>query len=232
MNQITHQKAQALLQAAADRSLPMADRSALDTHLAQCVKCRVYAGQLAEVENGLRRVMAQQWNRRARPLSLETIKGRAQRAAFQRQASATFGRYAVVPLLALTFFMVMSIKTTGAQSTMSVPNGFASSTMDFGFQVPRPPASSTATNAATAPTCSRLSYLVQKGDTLRSIAYRFGVSPETIIAYNGLSSDQIEANLVLTIPLCGGAIADTSATPTLTGTVVPASGGNNPSPRG
>jgi Tol biopolymer transport system component/LysM repeat protein len=59
---------------------------------------------------------------------------------------------------------------------------------------------STATALSTQPPANGISYVVQAGDTLTSIAYKFGVSLDSLLALNGLSIDStIYVGQILTI---------------------------------
>nr|WP_290668624.1 LysM peptidoglycan-binding domain-containing protein [Ardenticatena sp.] len=76
------------------------------------------------------------------------------------------------------------------------------------------------------PTPTPVVYTVQQGDTLADIAARFGVTVEALRAANNLSSDTLQVNQALTIPLTPtptpeqSPVAET-ATPEATPTPVP-----------
>ena len=94
--------------------------------------------------------------------------------------------------------------------------GVACGTTDPAAQERLPPirttvASTTTTTTTVAP--GDVVYVVQSGDTLFSIAARFGVTVETIVARNGLASpDDIEADQRLEIPDAKVVIDDSVAT--------------------
>ena len=67
MSEITHQKAHALLQAAADGPLGVNEKSALDAHLTTCKECNDYARSLTTLEADLRKVFHAQWDRQRPP---------------------------------------------------------------------------------------------------------------------------------------------------------------------
>jgi len=50
--------------------------------------------------------------------------------------------------------------------------------------------------------CTKIPYTVGENDTLSLIAANYNVSVETLKTYNGLTSDIVRVNQVLTIPLC------------------------------
>ena len=88
-----------------------------------------------------------------------------------------------------------------------------------------PPPPPTATYTPTAsPTPPYVIYVVQTGDTLSSIAVRFGVTSQAIMDANGMSSTIINAGMELTIPSGGSSVApppgptstQTGAAPTAT----------------
>jgi len=76
-------------------------------------------------------------------------------------------------------------------------------------------AASTATAVAPAggPTGGETQYTVKAGDTLYSLARRFGTTVEAIVSLNKLASaDQISAGMTLRIPAGGGTGAETGGT--------------------
>jgi LysM repeat protein len=90
-------------------------------------------------------------------------------------------------------------------------------------------ASTTAPLASTAAPASSARYTIAKGDTVSSIASRFGVSVSTILSANGLSATSvIYAGRTLAIP-SGSAPAPAAAAPTVTNavTAAPTSSGSS-----
>lgn len=68
---------------------------------------------------------------------------------------------------------------------------------------PSPQPTATLSEAeATEAACTRITYTVTANDTLSSIARNYNVSIESLKAWNGLSSDVVWQDQVLTIPLC------------------------------
>ena len=81
-----------------------------------------------------------------------------------------------------------------------------------------PPPPPTATYTPTAsPTPPYVIYVVQAGDTLSSIAVRFGVTSQAIMDANGMSSTIINVGTELTIPSGGGSVSPPSPTATESG---------------
>ncbi|MGC1375310.1 MAG: LysM peptidoglycan-binding domain-containing protein [Anaerolineales bacterium] len=231
MKNIPHKKIRALLQAAADQALPPEERMVLDTHLAECGECSAYAQNLVQLQDGLRRVMQQQWNVRSKPLPIEAIKNRANRIAAQNQVAGAVRKFAFVPMLAIVFFMALSFKVINPQQAAPGMGIASSNTPDISLLVPRPPVGLTATKLLTQD-CGRATYVVQENDTLDEVAAKYGVSTDTIIAYNGLASDKIDPQSILTIPFCERTSVEATTTPTVPNTIAPAIGPVDPSPRG
>lgn len=231
MTELAHQKFQTLLQVATDQALRPEEQMILDHHLSECLECQKYAQNLNLLEDGLRRVMQQQWNVRSKPLTVDAIKNRSQRTLAPSHFAAAFSKFAFVPMLALTIFMVLTIKMTNPQKSSTELGVALSGTPSMAQIIPRPPASNTIAKLRTQ-TCRQVSYAAQKGETLGSIAIKFGVSKESIAAYNGLSSDTLDASLTLVIPICERTpLETTTTTPTAPNTLtIPLE--NNPSPRG
>lgn len=228
MTQATHQQFQTLLQVAADQALRPEEQTMLDQHLATCDECRKYAQSLSLLQDGLRRVMQQQWNVRGKPMTAQQIKARSARNVAQHHAVNAFGKFAFIPILALTIFMVLTIKTTNPQKA-SPGFGMASGTPSMALMIPKPPASLTAAQVRTQ-TCKQTSYTAQENETLGSIAIKFGVSKEAIASYNGLGSDKLNTPLTLVIPICEHTPLETTTTPTVPNTMtIPV---DSPSPIG
>lgn len=231
MNKITHQKIQALLQTAADQTLPPNEQMALDGHLVSCAECRAYAQDLTMLESDLQRVMRRHWNVRSQPLPLETIRRRSNRLATQNQFVSMIGRFAFVPMLAFVVFMVMSTKAVDPQQASPGMNLALSNTPNISLLAPRPPVDFTATKSRTQ-TCARMTYVVQEHDTLYGVAVKYGISKELIAEYNGLTNDSLEPGRILAIPLCEHLFPETTTTPTAPNTLAPANGQAAPSPLG
>ena len=217
MTQATHQQFQTLLQVAADQTLRPEEQIVLDHHLATCDECRKYAQSLSLLQDGLRRVMQQQWNVRSKPMTAQQIKARSSRSVAQHHVVNAFGKFAFIPILALTIFMVMTVKITNPQKASSAFS-MASGTPSMALIIPKPPASITAAQARTQ-TCKQTSYTAQENETLGSIAIKFGVSKEAIASYNGISGDKLNTPLTLLIPICEHTPLETTTTPTVPNTM-------------
>ena len=230
MTLIAHQQVRALLQAAANKPLPSQEQMIVEAHLAQCNQCRAYAQSLNELEDGLRRVMRQQWNVHNTPLPIRAIKDRSKRVALQNKITETIGRFVVFPLL--TFAFVMAVRTIVPQQITLNTGAMTARTPQLSWRTPTPSYRNTATEL-TVRDCDRaIIYTVQENDTLDSIAARYGILGESILAYNGLASNKLEANTELAIPLCELTPTGTSTVPSLTITTLPLNENIDPSPQG
>lgn len=230
MKHNSHKKFHTLLQFAADQPLRREQQTLLDRHLAECSECRQYAHSLDAVENDLRRVMQQQWNVRPQPLSVAAIQTHSNPMVLPlpRRSVAAFGKFAFIPMLALTIFMVLTVRMTNPQKTspnLGIP---VSGTPSMAMLIPKPPASASAAASSTnAQACKQVTYAAQANETVYGIAIKYGVSKESIAAANGLNADKLDAPQTLVIPLCPNTPIET---PTVPNTLTLPS--NNPSPRG
>ncbi len=231
MKNTSHQKIRGLLQTAADQALLREEQMVLDSHLAECSDCRTYAQGLDQLQGDLRRVMQQQWTMRSRPLAVETIKNRSGRIAARNHVVGAVRKFAFVPMLAFVFFMLMSVKVINPQRSASSMGLVLSNTPSIALLVPKPAAGLTATKLLSQ-ACEKTTYIVQEYDTLNGIAIKYGISKESIMAYNALSSDKIEPRQVLVIPFCERISMESTTTPTVPNTSAPSNNAIDPSPRG
>jgi LysM repeat protein len=103
-----------------------------------------------------------------------------------------------------------------ATFTATATNTATSTPTDTPVATDTPPPTPTGTSTPTAsPTPPYTTYVVQAGDTLSSIASRFGVSTQAIMDANGLTSTIINVGTTLTIPSGSGPVAP-PANPTST----------------
>src|SRR5258706_699697 len=229
MANITHQKARALLQAAANKTLLPEEQGAIHIHLAECNECRAYAQNLNELQDGLRRVMRQQWNIENTRLPIRAIKERSKRIALQNKISGTIGRFAVVPMLAFVF--VMAVRMIAPQQIALNPGAMTSLTPQLSGRTPTPTYRNTSIELSVRD-CEKAVYTVQENDTLDGIAAMYAVPREAIMTYNRLATDKLDTNTELIIPLCDLTPTGTSTIPAVTNTIVPQNGAVNPSPTG
>lgn len=228
MKHNSHKKFHTLLQFAADQPLRRDEQTLLDRHLAECSECRQYAHNLDLVEDGLRRVMQQQWNVRPQSLSVAAIQNRSGQMVLPRRSVAAFGKFAFIPMLALTIFMVLTVRMTNPQKASQNLGIPVSGTPSMAMIIPKPPASaSVAASRTNTQACKQVTYTAQANETIDGIAIKYGVSKEAIATANNLSTDKLDAPQTLIIPLCQNTPVET---PTVPNTLTLPS--DNPSPRG
>lgn len=90
-------------------------------------------------------------------------------------------------------------------------------------RTPRPPASATSVGHAvdtSVPTASHVTYTVQSGDTLSSIATEFGTTAEAIMELNGLTSTTIYSGTDLLIPAADASSVTYPTASTQAGTTI------------
>jgi hypothetical protein len=228
MSEITHQKAQALLQAAADGSLGPDEKSALDTHLAGCEKCSAYARELADLEVNLRRVVHAYWNDQQPNLNLNAIiNPPTTKLVWNNLLNHThaMGKVTIMVTLLLGYFLIanlfgfqLSISNNETPTIAPTPN----ESLLFFTSSPTPSAQLTLAGL-TPRNCEAVTYVVQANDTLESIAVGHGTTKEAILEYNNLTSSTVFTGMELIIPSCKSTpshTATTTITP-LNGTIFP-----------
>jgi LysM repeat protein len=222
MTEITHQKARTLLEIAAGQTLLASDQAALDAHLAACPECRAYAGRLAGLEDGLRRILHGKWDGFHPALDLQAIRNPSPaKLVWYNLFSRTnaLAKVAIVATLLLGYFVIVSlvgihvpIENTETPTALPTPNSLTltsdiSPTLSAAFADTHP--------ASVA--CKTVVYTVRENDTLASIAVRFGITKETIIEYNkdagNLAVNSVYRGMQLSIPLCDTTPSRTASLP-------------------
>jgi LysM repeat protein len=233
MAEITHHKAQVFLQAAADRSLELADRSALDAHLQACKECRIYADRLEGLEASLRKAFHTRWDRYRPNLNLQAIKNPSPakliwNALFNQ--TQTLGKVSIMAALLVAYVVIVNIAGVRTPITdnetptvLPTPNGFISNSATS--PTPQIPTSLT---GVTVQACKTIFYVVQANDTLESIAIRHGVTKEAILEYNpgdnNLAANTLFTGMELVIPQCESTPSRTASVPGNTLTITPLNG--------
>ncbi len=190
--QVTHEEVRKLIQLNADHALHPQEKNILVAHLEGCPECRAYAEEIKEVENILVPLMKKQWNLQPAPLSSSVINIKGNSKIQTSLILAT--RTAAIGIVFLAFIFsawqfTRSGKQLPSQLTINIP------------MVPTPSAQSTTTRISSQ-TCAGILYVVQENDTLESIAQRFAVSKEEIMASNNIRTERIHVFMKLMIPVC------------------------------
>ena len=214
--QITHEQARSFIQFSLDGILQSAEKAALSAHLQDCMDCRAYGSELKDVETILLRAMKKQWGVRPIPLSVHALLQKKNSRINANRLLATRKAMVGVAMVALFFSawqFVVSGPVNPNQLTLTVP------------PIPTPSvltAQSTNTKVRFE-NCEMMPYSVQANDTLSSIADRFSITEEEIIAINQLQTEAVSTSMKLVIPLCNStptgivnpATFTTTYTPTL-----------------
>lgn len=233
MVEITHHKARALIQAAADQTLGPAERSTLDAHLTKCKQCRAYADHLTGLEANLRKALHTRWDTYRPNLNLQAIKhpspAKLVWSSFFSQTHA-LGKVTVMAALLLGYFVIVNligirtpISSDETPTALPTPNGFTSTSATS----PTPSIQSALTDW-TSQACKTVTYVVQENDTLASIATQHEITKETILEYNkdadSLVSNTVFTGMELVIPLCEKAPSRTASLPGSVLTITPING--------
>ena len=189
---ITHEEAHKLIQYDADHALSFGQKKVLNAHLKSCRECQEYANGLRRLESALIPLMQRTWKQPHLPLSMDAVISKGTSGITDGMVLAT--RIAAVGMIAIAF--LFSVWTfTG---TTDEPRG----TMSLSAPpVPTPSAQTTSTNVMNL-NCAQIHYIVQRNDTLESIADRFSVSKEEMLAANRIQIESLNTGMELVIPEC------------------------------
>jgi murein DD-endopeptidase MepM/ murein hydrolase activator NlpD len=106
MAPISHLRAHALIQTAADRTLSPRDQVALDRHLAECNECRLYSEKLNQLQEDVRHTLRNRWNRNVPTISIDLIKQRSRRMVMRRKVMNTIIALGVMVGLVAAFLLI------------------------------------------------------------------------------------------------------------------------------
>lgn len=203
--QITHEEAHRLIQFKSDSRLDSKKESDLSEHLTSCLACRGYLAEIREAERILQRALRKQWDVRALPLQMGSILDEVN----SNMGTSAFvtTRTALVSLIFMFFAFIAWQSTTNSTSSQILPGSVP--------LIPTPSNQYTATNTLQTE-CGEIRYIVQKGDTLESLAKRFSTTKEELISANHLTSDALFPSQELVIPYCGSTPTSTTHPPTFT----------------
>lgn len=210
--QISHEEAHRLIQFHIDGELKTPQSNLLTSHLRECAKCQQYAATIEKMESVLRPLLHRNWDRDPLPLSISMLLEKDKYRASDRIVVAT--RIAALAVVFLAFFAsAWNFASTSRQTPTPllqnvpvIPTPFTS-TMTVGTEIG-------------FENCTMLSYLIQKNDTLASIASQFAVPAQQIRQMNAMQNDSVNAGQVLSIPICSSTPANPTASHTTTFTPV------------
>ena len=207
MNQITHQQAQAYLHSAADESLRPDEKANLDTHHVTCNLCQAYAQQLGRLESALRTSLHRRWGNAPVRLQMDRILGRNITSPIRRVLNIASAPILVTLLILLAAALTRGQISGGSDTATPLATVMATN-------VPTPSVSQTRTNTVAVPSsstihaatttneCEQVHYVVQPGDTLASIAEKFGVSMQEIREANSHRDIDVPTTFEIIIPVC------------------------------
>ena len=180
-----------------DQGLKPPEENMLQTHLNDCRECRSFAEEIKELERILLPTMKRHWNLEPAPLSMAFI---IENKTSRWLTSILLTTRTVLISIVFVAFVLSAWQFTRSNNRTSNPMPASD------LPIPTPSEQSTSTKIS-LPDCEERLYQVQGNDTLESIALRFSVPKERIIAINHLSVGTLRHNMNLLIPIC-------AATPT------------------
>jgi LysM repeat protein len=221
METISHPRARSLLQAAADKKLALSEKKLLEGHLGECQECSEYADHLRQLEANLTRTFEARWGKLEPRLSYQFIKKRSAVISGWNESVKTFVKVAVVPTLMLTFILVffaIEQKNPGAKLALPAPSASSPALPGALLETPSPQMTQVKKNPTA---CHDFTYIVQKNDTVETIAVRFGISEAVLREHNQLTEGTVRVSQELSIPICESAENNSTTTPTTTSTFAP-----------
>jgi hypothetical protein len=220
--QITHEEAHKLIHVSMDKTLMPQEKNMLQAHLEVCIECRAVAEDFKEVENLLLPTMLRHWDLQPTPLPIEAM---TKKRKSQLQTSIILAtRTAMISIVFAVFvFSAWQFTQSGEQTSNSLPVGV--------LPVPTPSSQSTSTRISFQ-NCEKITYQVQKDDTLDNIARQFSISKDRIMTINNLNTETLKTEMELLIPICDATPTKTAHPSTLTITFTPLIGPTTSTPGG
>ena len=231
MTIISHKEAHLLLQKAADQMLIPEEKFALEMHLESCKDCQEYANILSVLETHLRTSLHKKWD----PYQPENLTPQAiinpslTKLFWSNFANRTgmMGKATIIATLLLGYFVISNlfglwvpISENETASIVPTPNNL----MTTYVTSPTPSVPFTLTGSIPQG-CETFGYIVQKNDTLASIALQHGTTQELISEYNQLTSKTVFTGTELLIPICDSMPSHTATLPENTMTITPVNSG-------
>jgi len=189
---ITHEQARKLIQFGVDQALKPNEESVLQTHLTGCSECRSFADEIKEVDSILLPIMNKHWKLEPHPLPIASIVANINS---KRQNSLLLTMRTALISIVLFAFVLSAWQFTRSDSHISTPMPVSA------LPIPTPSGQSTSTKIRLT-NCDEMLYQVQKNDTLESIALRFSIAKEEIMAINNMNEETVRAKMGLLIPVC------------------------------
>jgi len=220
--QITHEQARKLIQFKMDQSLKPDEENILQRHLNGCTECRSFADEIKEVDGILSPVMKRHWDLEAHPLPIASI---VEKMNFKPQTSILLTMRTAVISLVFVVSVLSAWQFTRSDSRISTPMPVRV------LPIPTPSGQSTSTKIS-LPNCEEMLYQVQENDTLKSIALKFSISTEKLMAINKMHAETVRAKMDLLIPVCGSTPTGTTRPSLLTITYTPLIGQTTSTPGG
>jgi LysM repeat protein len=220
--QITHEEARSLIQFSMDQMLKPQEKNTLQTHLEDCLECRAFFADIKEVEKYVVPAMAQHWNLDPAPLSLASINNKKK---VQQQSSIILATRTAIISIVFAAFIFSAWQFSGSYGRSSTPMPVRL------LPIPTPSGQSTSTTVSFQK-CEELSYQVQENDSLESIAIRFAISKDKLMAINNLRTESLSTKTELLIPVCNSTPMSTIHPSTLTTTFTPLLGPTTSTPGG
>jgi hypothetical protein len=193
----THEEARNLIQFSLDASLNSNQQAWLSAHLEHCVACRDYAQDMKRVEFVLTQAGQTQRERQHVPLSIPVLMTKGTKRVFDRTLLTMRSSILAIVFVALAFSTWSFFSVSPSSTPGAVP-------------APTPSGQSTSTEVLFAD-CQLVRYSVREQDTLASLAERFSITEDEIIALNDLENSSLDA-AQLWLPIC-------NFTPTVTAQV-------------
>ena len=138
--------------------------------------------------------MQNKWNLQPTPILVGQLMSRIRSSPFGFANNNSVTRTAVIVIAVITFMV-------GAWQFSLIKSDVPPQKLVGVLPIPTPSTQLTSTGNA-AQDCAHFQYRVQENDTLQSLAYKFSVSKETIMAFNNLRSETIATSMEIKIPLC------------------------------
>jgi LysM repeat protein len=220
--QITHAEAHKLIQFSMDEALKPQEKNILQTHLNDCMECQAFVEQLKAMENLLVPAMTRHWAVQPAPLLIETL---TDKKTPRRQASIILATRTAIISIVFAAFVFSTWQFTHSSSQPSSPLSVSV------LPIPTPSRQSTSTKISFQ-NCEQTIYQVQENDTLESIALKFSVAKDKIMAANNLNAETVSPKMELLIPICTSTPTGTVHPSTLTITFTPLTGPTTSTPGG